>query len=103
MENGESGKQCGENVLKMQPSNLCDLHVTDTFNVLKVIRYPDPQVFVLMNSFKLIVVHINWEIEIVAATRPASENKHALSLVPVQKKMVLKGPLANEIHITLER
>ena len=48
----------------------------------KVIRYPDPQVFVPMNSFNLIVVHINyWEIEIVAATRPASGNKHVLSLI----------------------
>ena len=49
----------------------------------KVIGYPDPQVFVLMNSFNLIVVHINWEIEIVAANRAASRNKHVLSLVTV--------------------
>ena len=41
----------------------------------KIIRYPDPQVVVLMNSFNLIVVHINWEIKIVAATRPVSGNK----------------------------
>jgi len=33
----------------------------------KVIRNPDPQVFVPINPFNLIVVHINWEIEIVAA------------------------------------
>ena len=30
----------------------------------KVIRYPDAQVFALMNSFNLIVLYINWEIEI---------------------------------------
>ena len=49
----------------------------------EVIRYPDPQVFILMDSFNLIVVYINWGIEIAATTRPASGNKHVLSLVTV--------------------
>ena len=49
----------------------------------EVIRYPDPQVFILMDSFNLIVVYINWGIKIAAATRAASGNKHVLSLVTV--------------------
>jgi len=49
----------------------------------EVIRYPNLQVFVLMDSFNLIVAYINWGIEIAATTRPASGNKHVLSLVTV--------------------
>ena len=48
-----------------------------------VITYPNPQLFVLMDSFNLIVVYINCGIEIAAATRPASGNKHVISLVTV--------------------
>jgi len=44
-------------------------------NPSMVITNLDPQVFVPMNSFNLIAVHMNWEIEIVAAG-----NEHVLSL-----------------------
>ena len=47
--------------------NLLHVHTVNMLSPSKVIRNPDPQVFAPMNYFNLIVVHINWEIEIVAA------------------------------------
>ena len=48
------------------------------FSPSKVTTSPDPIVFGVMNSFNLIAVHMNWEIEIVAAG-----NERVLSLVTV--------------------